>query len=284
MIYETHKIIVPYEEAGLSGDDCEPTITVYRTQVRENDIDSKRLYPAVLICPGGGYDYCSPREGEPVAVRFAAYGVVSFVLNYSVGRKPFPTALLEAGEAIAFIRRNSEKYRVDPNKITIMGFSAGGHLAASLCVHYESPNFEEILGYKNGEHIPNAAVLCYPVITTGPLGHQGSIANLIDPTDDPEMQEIVLSNITLENHVSHSTPPTFIWHNTQDETVSIFNSLRYIQMLAAYNVPFEAALYPGKAHGLSLADPLTSWREDQIQPNVAGWFDKALALIQKAGF
>jgi acetyl esterase/lipase len=283
MIYETHKISVPYEKAGLSAAGCEPTITVYRTQVRENDIDSKRLYPAVLICPGGGYDYCSPRESEPVAVRFAAYGVPAFVLNYSCVKKRFPTALLEAAEAIAFIRKNSEKYRVDPKKITVMGFSAGGHLAASLCSYWNSETVKKPLGYEN-EHKPNAAVLCYPVISSGESAHRSSIENLLGENPSDKTRAEITAAVSLENFVSKDTPPTFIWHTSADDCVPIKNSILYIDALARKGIPFEAAFYPGSTHGLSLADTLTSWRDDQIQPVVAAWFDKALSFIRKAGF
>jgi acetyl esterase/lipase len=283
MIYETHKINVPYEKAGLSAEGCDPTITVYRTQVRENDIDSKRLYPAVLICPGGGYDYCSPRESEPVAVRFAAYGVVAFVLNYSCVKKRFPTALLEAAEAVAFIRKNFEKYRVDPEKIAVMGFSAGGHLAASLCSYWNSEMLKKPLGYEN-EHKPNAAVLCYPVISSGESAHLSSIENLLGENPSAETRAAITAAVSLENFVSKDTPPTFIWHTSADDCVPIKNSILYINALAEKGIPFEAAFYPGSTHGLSLADTLTSWREDQIQPNVAAWFDKALSFIRKAGF
>ncbi|MDR0991486.1 MAG: alpha/beta hydrolase [Ruminococcus sp.] len=283
MIYETHKITVPYEKFGLSYAGCDPEITVYRTQVRENDIDSKRLYPAVLICPGGGYDYCSPRESEPVAVRFSAYGVVSFVLNYSCVKKTFPTALAEAAAAVAFIRKNSEKYRVDPDKITVMGFSAGGHLAASLSVYWDSDFIKKPLGF-TAEHKPNAAVLCYPVISSGECAHTSSIENLWGENPTPETKAAITAAASLENFVSETTPPTFIWHTSADDCVPVRNSILYIDALAKHGVPFEAAFYPCSVHGLSLADTLTSWRDNQIQPVAAGWVDRALSLIRKAGF
>jgi acetyl esterase/lipase len=283
MIYKKIDLKIPYEKAGLSGENCAPFLTVYRTQVREEDIDSRRLHPAVLICPGGGYDYCSERESEPVAVRFAAMGVVAFVLNYSCVKKRFPTALLEAAEAVAFIRKNAAEFYIDTEKITVMGFSAGAHLAASLSVYWDSDFVKNPLGYSE-EHRPNAAVLCYPVITSGEFAHRGSIENLLGENPSPEIRERITAAASLENFVSKKTPPTFLWHTSADDCVPVENSLLYAAALSRNGVEFEAALYPGSVHGLSLADEVTSWRENQLDPVAAQWFFRALSLIRKAGF
>jgi acetyl esterase/lipase len=283
MIINTYPIKAPYKKAGLPAPDSAPTLTLYRSQVRENDIDSVRLHPAVLICPGGGYDYCSERESEPIAIRFCTNGIVSFVLNYSCVKKRFPTALLEAAEAVAFIRKNAEEFRVDPQKITIMGFSAGAHLAASLSVYWDSDLVKTPTGYTD-EHKPNAAVLCYPVITSGKFAHRGSIENLLGENPTAEERTAITAAVSLENFVSGDTPPTFLWHTSADDCVPVENSLLYAAALSKNGVPFEAALYPGSVHGLALADEVTSWREDQINPVAAGWVERALSLIRKAGF
>jgi acetyl esterase/lipase len=283
MIIKTFDLKIPYEKAGLDGTGLSPTLTVYRTQVRENDIDSKRLHPAVVICPGGGYDYCSERESEAVAVRFSSYGIVSFVLNYSCVKKRFPTALLEAAEAVAFIRKNASQFYIDPEKITIMGFSAGAHLAASLSVYADKELVRAPLGY-TGEHRPNAAVLCYPVITSGEFAHRGSIENLLGENPTAEDREKITAAVSVENFVDRSVPPTFLWHNCADDCVPVENTLLYAAALSKNGVPFEAAIYPGSVHGLALADEVTSWRENQLDPVSAAWVFKALSLIRKAGF
>jgi acetyl esterase/lipase len=283
MIINTYPINVPYEKAGLLPEGCSPTLTVYRTQVRENDIDSKRLHPALLILPGGGYDYCSERESEPVASRFSSNGVVSFVLNYSCVKKIFPTALLEAAAAVAFIRENAEEYRVDPDKITVMGFSAGGHLAASLGVFYDRDFVKLPLGFSD-EHKPNGLVLCYPVITSGEFAHRSSIENLLGENPSEETRAKITALASLENQVTDKTPPVFLWHTSADDCVPVMNSLLFCEALSKNNVPFEAAFYPGSVHGLSLADEVTSWREDQINPVAAEWVGKALAFVRKGGF
>ena len=123
MIYKTVSLDIPYEKAGLDTAGCLAELDMYCAGPYENMLLTKR--PAVVICPGGGYEYCSEREAEPVAMRFASYGIQAFVLRYSCVNKRFPTSLLEAAQAVAYVRKNAAELGVDPDKIMICGFSAG---------------------------------------------------------------------------------------------------------------------------------------------------------------
>lgn len=139
------------------------------------DYSRGRKRPALIICPGGGYEYVSPREAESIAIKFNGFGFQTFVLHYHVAPYEYPTALCELASAVRLVRKNAEEWNIDPEQIAVAGFSAGGHLAASLCTGYQK---EWLLGALNAtaeEIAPNASVLCYPVITTNEFGHQGPL-------------------------------------------------------------------------------------------------------------
>ncbi len=268
------KINVPYEKAGIKIADLNPTLTAYVIdRNKECDYDRK---PAVLVCPGGGYDYCSEREAGPVAIRFNANGYHSFVLRYSCVKKPFPCALLEAAEALAFIRKNADEWNIDPNRIFVCGFSAGGHLAASLSVHWNKPFVKDVLGYTE-ENKPNGTILSYPVITTGELTHQPSIDNLI--SDNPTEERLKL--VTLDEQVDSDTPPAFIWHCADDGLVPVANALLYAGALSKNNISFVLHVFKDGGHGLSLADKTTAAYDGHINPEAAHWFEMAIDWMNR---
>lgn len=264
----------PYDQAGLQPPEQPATLTPVYIEFSEEN--GKKHRPAVIICPGGGYDYCSEREALPVAYRFAGYGVQAFVLQYSTYRKRFPMALLELAAAVAYVRTHATELEVDPDRIAVCGFSAGGHLAASLAVHWNHAWLKEILG-DAALYRPNAQILCYPVITAGTYTHQGSIENLIGASPTEEQRAIV----ALEQQIDRDTPPAFLWHTSDDGCVSVRNSLDYMNGLALQGIPFEAHIYPMGGHGLSLSDETTmsgSWHDN---PACAPWFDSCIAWIRR---
>lgn len=271
---KTVKINIPYEKAGLSPEGCCAELDMYTIE-RHDNIEIK-YRPAVIICPGGGYEYCSVREAEPVAIRFAAYGISAFVLRYSCVNKKFPTALLEAAGAMAYVRRHAEKLGVDAEKIFICGFSAGGHLAASLAVHWNKPFISEALGGNSEIYRPNGAVLCYPVITAGEKRHDGSIVNIAGAEYAPEIMKL----ISLEEQVSPHTPPTFLWHTAKDDCVPVENTLLFASALAANKVPFACHIFEKGGHGLALCDDTTAGYEGHIIPDCARWFGMAVDWIK----
>lgn len=216
-----------------------------------DEVDINRKRKAILICPGGAYAWTSPREAEPVAIRFAGHGFQCFVLDYSCSPTgaEYPVALSQALLALKTIRENADDWHVDPDKIAICGFSAGGHLAANVSCDYNNEEALGLIGAKKDEGKPNASLLCYPVITSGEWAHKDSIKNLLGSRFSPETEEYV----SLENRVTKDNPPTFIWHTFEDNAVPVQNSLFYALALKEKEVPCELHIFPKGGHGLSLA-------------------------------
>ncbi len=270
---KTVALSVPYEKAGLDPTGCRAELDLYTIEQYDN-VELKRR-PAVIICPGGGYEYCSVREAEPVALRFAGYGIPAFVLRYSCVNKPFPTALLEAAQAMAYVRSNADALGVNADKIMICGFSAGGHLAGSLAVHWKKTFITNALGGNSELYRPNGAVLCYPVITAGEKRHDGSIVNIAGK-GSPETMEL----ISLEKQVTADVPPVFLWHTADDGCVPVENTLLFASALAKNNISFACHIFESGVHGLSLCDDCTAGYEGHINPDCGRWFEMAVDWIK----
>ena len=181
-------------------------------------IEAGRKRPTVVICPGGGYQGTADREAEGVAFKFIAADCNAVVVRYSCAPARFPCQLMELAWVVSKIRENAEEWNVNPDKISVMGFSAGGHLAASYGTLWNRDFIKEYFGFENGENKPNGMILCYPVITSGEKAHRGSIDNLLgDKKDDPEMLELV----SCEKQVNEDTPKAFIWHTFEDNGVPV---------------------------------------------------------------
>lgn len=208
---------------------------------------------AVIICPGGGYEFCSTREGEPAAFQFLAMDCQAFVLHYSTDPGIFPEALCELAAAVALIRRQAGEWHIDPNGICVCGFSAGGHLAASLGVFWNRKFLRERLGLEPEEMRPNGMILCYPVISSGEFGHTASFDNLTGRG----ISEFSREFLSLENQVGEQVPPVFMWHTDTDGTVPVENSLLFAWALKKAKVSLELHIYPQGRHGLALANEET---------------------------
>lgn len=210
--------------------------------------DEQAKYPAVLICPGGGYEHVSPRESEPVARVFFDAGYNTFILTYSILAEAAQfRPLCQLASAIADIRKNSIPWNTIPDKIAVCGFSAGGHLAASLGVLYHEPEF--LKAFSREENIrPDAMILCYPVILADEFAHVGSISRVSGCEEGtPGYQWFGLAQ-----HVDAATPPTFLWHTAEDGCVPVENSLKMAGALSAAKVPFELHVFPKGGHGMSV--------------------------------
>ena len=216
-----------------------------------------RKTPLVLICPGGGYAMTSNREAEPIALQFNSMGYQAAVLRYSCAPAVYPTALCEVAQSVKLIREHAEDWNVDAEKIIVMGFSAGGHLAASYGVFWNESWLTEKMQCDKQLLKPNGLVLCYPVISSKEeIAHQDSIKNLLGESY-PEMKE----QVSLEDKEGKHTPKTFLWHTFTDPVVPFWNSFRFAEALGKAGVPMEYHLYPQGGHGLSLANEQTANEE-----------------------
>ena len=203
--------------------------------------------PAVIIVPGGSYRAVCQLEAEPIALEFLSRGFHAFVLNYVVAGEqgePYPEQLLELGSAIDYVKQNAEEFYVNRQEIFILGFSAGGHLTANLCVEYSS--IQRRMG-KEMDCKPTAVGLCYPVISKK-NGHQRSFDNLLYGYSETEKEEL-LKTLNLNEAVTKDTPPAFIWTKTLDPIVPSDNALRYAQALYNNGVLYELHVYPYPGHG-----------------------------------
>ena len=251
------------------------------------DTEKETLRPALIICPGGGYGFVSEREGEPIARKFNSLGFQTFVLNYHVAPFEYPTALCELAVAVRKVRQNATEWNIDPERIAVAGFSAGGHLAASLCTGYKKEWLLGALDATPEEIAPNACILAYPVITTGEFGHQGSFENLLgihtDADKAKKYKQDLLELVSLEKHVTEDVPPTFVWHTYADSSVPVENSLLYVASLCNAGVLAEFHMFPFGIHGLSLATEETAYgREDCIQEECAVWPEMAARFLDQA--
>lgn len=262
-----------------------PTQNKEKREVRENgteiisdiSIPSLALYipakassslTAVIICPGGGYHVNAMKhEGTDVAKKFNEWGIAAFVLKYRIPHDETMVnkeigPLQDAQQAIQFVREHAAKWNIDPNRIGIMGFSAGGHLAATAATHFKK---SVIANPKNTSLRPDFLILGYPVISfTDSIGHIGSRDNLLGKSPSPE-KILEYSN---EYQVTPETPVTFLVHAGDDKGVLPANSMAFYQSLLKYNVPSELHIYEKGGHGFGLNNATT---DDQWMERLKNW-------------
>jgi len=215
---------------------------------------------AVIVCPGGGYQGLSmDKEGDQIARWLNSLGVTSFVLKYRLGPKyHHPVELGDAQRAIRTVRSKAAEYRLLPDRIGIMGFSAGGHLASTAGTHFDAGDNGAADPIDRLSSRPDFMVLCYPVISFTDHPHQGSRRNLLGENPDPKLVE----NLSNEMQVTAQTPPTFLFHTTTDATVPVENSVMFYSALRKAGVPAELHIYERGPHGVGLAqtdEALSSW-------------------------
>ena len=273
MIYEKLRI----KDISRKLKNSEAIISAYIPENSE-EININKKRETIIICPGGGYDFTSDREAEPIALKFVAQGFNAVVIRYSIAPVRYPTALLELAETVRYVREKEKEWNVDTEKVIVCGFSAGGHLAGSLGVLWNNEIIEKYLDIKNEEVKPNAMILCYPVISSGEFAHKGSFDSLLGEKE----AEISRENLSLEKLVSIETPKTFLWHTFDDGTVPVQNSLLFSNALASNKVQFELHIYPSGVHGLGLCEEITAMngRSEHINSHIASWFNLACQWIK----
>ncbi len=244
--------------------------------------EDDQIRPGMIIAPGGAYRYASPFEGNLPALEFYRAGYNVFVLVYTVnhldeldaplGRQP----LRDISRAVRIVRAHCAQCHVDPLKIAVCGFSAGGHLCASLCVHHEEikdpdPEYEEV------SNRPDAAVLCYPVITSGEYANRESFRALLGEAPDEEE----LDYLSLERHVTEDTPPCFIWQTATDASVPVENSYLFAEACRKAGVPYAHHVFSDGVHGMSVATP--EWLDKEREELYTLEQIRLLAEAVKAG-
>lgn len=223
-----------------------PSVTVFAADAK------KAMGTAVVICPGGGYGHLAfEKEGVQVAKWFAAQGVAAFVLKYRVAPYRHPIEMNDAKRAMRHVRAHAKRFKIDPERIGIVGFSAGGHLASTVATHYDEGTAGAADTVDRQGCKPYFQVLVYPVITMeGPYAHGGSRNNLLGAGAPAEL----LRDLSNEKQVTAKTPPAFLVHAKDDPAVYLENSIFYYDSLRAKGVPAQTKFYDHGPHGFGMAD------------------------------
>jgi acetyl esterase/lipase len=238
---------------GAQPDDI-PTIQLYQPSA------DRSSGAAVIVCPGGGYRALAPHEGHDIAVWLNGIGVTTVVLKYRHSPKyGHPAPMQDALRAIRTVRAKASEWKIDPNRIGIMGFSAGGHVASSAATHFDGGDPKATDRIETKSSRPDLLILCYPVITmTQPSAHSGSRKNLLGENPPQDLIDL-MSN---EKQVTERTPPTFFFHTEDDKGVPVENSLMFAAALRKAKVPYELHIYETGRHGVGLAQDnpaLNTW-------------------------
>lgn len=287
------------EKYNLSGK-YHADVTAY---LHENyRVDGKnRWCPAVLICPGGGFFSLSEREGEPVAAAFLNKGFQAFVLHYKIGNPEnkitniLNDALTDCARAVRLLKEHAEELGIDPERILMLGFSAGAYLTAMYGSRWKEAGLAEKAGTTAQQLKIRAAALCYPL-----CDYEGMSS--YEKECPPETRELLLrANLCLcgeenplqemrkkynpLNYVGRDTVPTFLWHTSEDEMIPAVNSLSYAIKLLEHQVPYELHIFDGGVHGMSLALPHTAAKKEEIDGHCAAWFELLMKwLKERRGF
>ena len=251
-----HIPVPGHEEATLEGYilDCEISLGQ----------DTNR--PAIVICPGGGYVYCSPREAEPVALRYAARGFHAFILRYSTGWDAADFApLQEVSWAIGYLREHAEQWHIDPNKIATCGFSAGGHLALAAGLL--------------AEHKPNAMILGYPAVTTPNTPQSNFMVKLLSGKQTVTDEDC--ARFSLENFITPDAPPAFLMATAEDG-LSPYGALLVANCYSKLGLGYELHMFQHGPHGYALADETTADGSSQVlNPAFAQWHSLSVQWLYK---
>jgi acetyl esterase/lipase len=250
-------LLWPNGAPGAKGtaDIDKPELTVYPAS------GPQKVPTGVLVCPGGGYVHLAMgHEGEQIAAWLNSYGITAFVLRYRLGPKyHYPIELEDAKRGMRYARAHAAKLGIDPNRIGVWGFSAGGHLASTLGTHFDSGNPQSSDPIERESSRPDFMILAYPVITMeGPYVHKGSRTALLGKNPQPSLEKLLSNQL----QVTKETPPTFLFQTADDPVVPVQNSVEFFLALRKAGVPAELHIYQHGPHGVGLArnDPaLASW-------------------------
>lgn len=226
---------------------------------------------AMVICPGGGYGGLAAHEATPVAAWLNRLGISAFVLRYRVAPHRHPAPLEDAQRALRLVRHRATAWGLDPGRVGMLGFSAGGHLTATAGTYWDRGRLADADPVERQGCRPDLMVLCYPVISLSCLPHEGTRRNLLGSRPS----EADCAALSLETQVTAQTPPAFVWHTADDAAVSVEHSLGFATALRRGGVPFELHVYEAGRHGLGLAAG---------DRDVGDWTTRCAAWLQRRGF
>ena len=251
-----------------------PSLTPFIVPAETDESGNVRKTGCVIVCPGGSYCGRADYEGDPVCEFFNKFGISGFTLNYRVAPYDYYAIRADVNRAVRWVRYHADEYGIDPDKIAILGFSAGGHLATMGATNYD-------LGLEEGDEIdrvscrPDAALLCYAVISmTRELTHEHSRYILIGRLEE-SLKESLVKQLSGELAVTEDTPPMFMWHTAADNCVMVENSISMAAALSAKKIPFELHVFDKGDHGLGLAEST---------PGASQWPALAADWLKRQGF
>lgn len=250
-----------------------PTLTPYLPA------EGKASGMGIVVCPGGGYGGLAGHEGEGYATWLADNGIAAFVLKYRLGSKGYrhPVMLQDASRAVRLVRSKAAEWKVDPQRLGIMGSSAGGHLASTAVTHFDSGRPDADDSVERFSSRPDFGVLCYAVISMEDgVTHGGSKRNLLGADPDPKLVEL-LSN---EKQVTKETPPCFVWSTGDDKAVPVENSLRFVLALQKAGVRYDFHVYEKGPHGIGLSQGKNGVPADDVHP----WAHDLLYWFRQSGW
>ena len=235
-----------------TADEDKPAITPYLAKSPNGT--------AVIVCPGGGYqNLAMDHEGVQIAKWLNSLGISAFVLKYRLGPKyHHPAMINDAQRALRTVRSRAASLHIQPDRIGIWGFSAGGHLASTAATHFDAGDPGAADSIDRAGSRPDFAILAYPVISLGEFAHVGSRNNLLGKNPDPKLVEDLSNDL----RVTAQTPPTFLFHTTADAAVPVENSVRFYLALRKAGVPAEMHIFQNGPHGVGLAPTdatLSAW-------------------------
>ncbi len=277
MIIKTFDMSVDYKALGSSIPNETARLTSYILDPPQVTATVWKKRPAVIVCPGGGYRSRSMRESEPIVMQYCAAGFHGFLLDYSVAPTGWPAPLCELSKAVKTVRELAGEYPIDTDRIFVCGFSAGGHLAASIGVHGQNPIIKNGSGVLGSENMPNGIILCYPVI----IAEDGKTHDGTKERFSEGLKPEKLKYFGLEEFVTPDTPKCFIWHTFEDKSVPVYSSMRFAQALLENGVEYELHIYPSGNHGLSLGKRQVAAEGKHFNPYISGWMQQSIKWINR---